>query len=119
MLIGAVMVAVGIWWYIPGAAFNTALVTQSTLTNLQSLVALFQGGLGIFLVLVGGFVVWIERDELRIRREMEARDIETEMEQDLQPASTEQDESDGHVCDACGKSFDSERGLNIHKGQKH
>jgi len=28
------------------------------------------------------------------------------------------DESD-HVCGACGESFDSERGLNIHKAMKH
>lgn len=28
-------------------------------------------------------------------------------------------ENDEHVCDECGDSFDSERGLSIHEGSQH
>lgn len=117
MAIGALLVLIGIWWYIPGGPFNSAAVPFSTLTNLQGLSVLLQGGLGILLVLVGAFVVWIERDELRIQREMESQDLGTTVETAVEPAAAEPAEE--YVCETCGKAFDSERGRKIHEGQKH
>lgn len=31
----------------------------------------------------------------------------------------EEVEEDAYTCDECGKTFDSERGLNVHTGMKH
>ncbi|MDY6771037.1 MAG: hypothetical protein SV186_03715 [Candidatus Nanohaloarchaea archaeon] len=72
ILIGALMIVGGFAWYIP------AQPGPSTLTNFQALAVLVQGGLGVFLALVGLFVVWIESDELKIQRELERHDFEPE-----------------------------------------
>ncbi len=122
MLVGAILAVVGIWWYVPGGPFNAAALSFSTLTNLQSLAVTAQGGLGLFLVIVGLFVVWIERDELRIRKEMKSREFGQQVQQSVQAVAEgggTGEDSGEHVCDTCGKSFDSERGLKIHEGQKH
>lgn len=122
MVLGAILVIGGLWWYVPNGPFNSVAVPFSTLTNLQSLVIAVQGGLGVLIALIGAFVVWIERDELRIRREMESRDFGEDVQRSVEavtsPDETEEEE-EGHVCDKCGESFDSERGLHIHQGQKH
>ncbi|MFB6166981.1 MAG: hypothetical protein ABEJ62_01835 [Candidatus Nanohaloarchaea archaeon] len=123
MVVGAILLLVGIWWYVPGGPFNSAALATSTLTNFQSLTVMVQGGLGIILALVGAFVVWIERDELRIRREMESREfgeqVQRSVEAVAEEATTETESGSGYVCDECGAEFDSERGLHIHQGQKH
>ncbi len=121
MVIGALLVVLGAWWYIPGGPFNSAAVSFSTLTNLQGLSILLQGGLGVLAVLIGAFVVWIERDELRIQREMESREFGEQMQASVEAVAEEGASSaeSGYVCDTCGKSFDTERGLHIHEGQKH
>ncbi|MFB6294186.1 MAG: hypothetical protein ABEI97_00340 [Candidatus Nanohaloarchaea archaeon] len=116
MGIGGVLVLLGVWWYLPGGPFNSAAVSFSTLTNLQSLAVAVQGGIGVLAILVGAFVVWIERDELRIRREMESREFGEQVQQSVQAVAEGGDE---HVCDECGEEFDSERGLKIHRGRKH
>ncbi|MDY6762066.1 MAG: C2H2-type zinc finger protein [Candidatus Nanohaloarchaea archaeon] len=122
MIVGAVLALGGVWWYVPGGPFNSALLPFSALTNLQSLAVAVQGSLGLVALLIGLFVVWIERDELRIRREMESREFGEQVQESVQAVAQggERDEETGeHTCEECGESFDSERGLNIHKGQKH
>ncbi len=124
MVVGALLAIGGVWWYVPGGPFNSALVPFSTLTNLQGLSIAVQGGLGIAALVIGLFIVWIERDELRIRREMESREFGEQVQESVQAVAEQagggaEDGGDEFTCDACGKSFDSERGLNIHKGQKH
>lgn len=78
IVIGALVAIAGVWWYAPAGGLNTSLLSFSTLTNLQSLVVMVQGGLGLLAILIGLFVVWIESDELRIRREMSQRDMPVE-----------------------------------------
>ncbi|MFB6294688.1 MAG: hypothetical protein ABEI97_02925 [Candidatus Nanohaloarchaea archaeon] len=125
MVVGALLALGGVWWYVPGGPFNSALLPFSTLTNMQSLSIAVQGGLGVAALVIGLFIVWIERDELRIRREMESREFGEQVQESVQAvaeqgASTGGDDEDGeHTCSECGDSFDSERGLSIHKGQKH
>lgn len=121
MLIGGLLIVLGIWWYLPGGELNSLLVGWSTLTNLKSLVVLVQGGIGLFAALIGLFVVWIELDELRLRKELADRQTTMDLDtmQDTVPSMDDDDEEAEHVCDECGKQFDSEHGLNVHTGQAH
>jgi len=80
MVIGGLLVVLGVWWYIPMGTLNTLLLPFSTLSNAKSLIVLAQGGVGIFAILVGAFILWIEMDELRMRRELEERNLEAQME---------------------------------------
>ncbi len=72
ILFGAILIILGIWWY--------SLVTPlgTGMDNLSALAVLFKGGLGVFVFLIGVFVVWIESDEMRIQRELEQADFEPE-----------------------------------------
>lgn len=117
MVLGALLVLLGAAWYVPGGPFNSSLASFSSLTNLQSLAVSFQGGLGVFLLLIGAFVVWIERDELRIRREMESR-AGDRVRESMETVAENGGEA-SYVCEECGEEFDTERGLKVHQGQKH
>ncbi|MFB6198083.1 MAG: hypothetical protein ABEI52_07435 [Halobacteriaceae archaeon] len=70
ILVGALMIVAGIYWY------SLAPFAVTGMTNLESLVVLFQGGFGAIVFLLGLFIVWIESDELRIQRELEKHDFE-------------------------------------------
>ncbi|MDY6769198.1 MAG: hypothetical protein SVW02_03780, partial [Candidatus Nanohaloarchaea archaeon] len=61
-------------------------------------------------------------DELRIRREMKSREFGEQVQKSVQAVAKGGEtagDAESYVCDACGESFDSERGLSIHEGQKH
>lgn len=88
MIVGALIALLGVWWYIPDGGLNSALTSVSTLTNVESLLALFQGSLGILIVFVGVFVVWIQHDELKMRREMEDQQFDKTLQGDVQTVDT-------------------------------
>lgn len=88
MVVGALIALLGIWWYIPNGGLNSALTSVSTLTNVESLLSLFQGSFGILIVFVGIFVVWIQHDELKMRREMEDRQFGETLQGDTQTVTT-------------------------------
>ncbi len=97
IVIGALLAVAGVWWYAPAGGLNTALVSFSTVTNLQGLIAMLQGGLGLLAILIGLFVVWIESDELRIRREMQQRetgDMTTDLQEAVGTADSAADDTD-------------------------
>lgn len=106
ILIGALMVVVGVY---------------STVTFWDQLLLVVKAGVGPLLVLIGAFVVWLESDELKMRRESQAQDFQRQLESAAQEDDDEEDEEDeeGFTCSDCGKTFDTERGLNIHRAQKH
>lgn len=123
MIIGVLLVFFGVGWYTTG--IGAFLGYWTTLLNWQALLVLVQGGLGIFVLLIGAFVMWIEWDELRMRRELEEaglgsveRSVEAATEEPEEETAEVETEGD-HVCDECGKTFDSERGLHIHEGMQH
>lgn len=125
LVIGVLLILFGIWWYVPDTVFS-AITPFSSLTNLQALVALVQGGAGVLAVLIGIFVVWIELDEIRMRRELEARNFGESVSESVEPGTEdasepgeEEADSDVYACEECGKEFDTERGLKSHAGQKH
>ena len=118
ILVGAFMVAVGVY---------------SSLRFWPELLTLVKAGIGPLLVLVGAFIVWLESDELKMRREQsssssdgmqrqftEAIDSDQKEESDSSSEQVSQAVQDeGHTCPECGKTFDTERGMHIHQAQKH
>jgi hypothetical protein len=134
MVLGALIGLLGIWWYIPGSSINTALVGYSTLTNYESLVAMVQGSVGAIAVIIGLFIVWIEHDQIKVERELQSEAFGRQVQGSIQavaeggepandaeadtPSDEEQDEQ-AYVCDSCDRSFDTERGVNVHKSQVH
>lgn len=108
IIVGALMVVVGVF---------------SSVTFLEELVTLVKAGIGPLLVLIGAFIVWLESDEWKMRRD-EQRDTGVQQQfQQAEPVAEEPEpepeEEEGHTCSECGKTFDTERGLHIHQAQKH
>lgn len=135
MVLGALLGVLGVWWYVPGGGMNNLLAAQSTMTNLKSLIALFQGTVGMLAVIIGLFVVWIEHDEMKMRRELDAEDLDRSVQGQVQAVpeddgaaaqdepgaegETDDGDSDTFRCDACDRTFDTERGLSVHRSQVH
>ncbi len=69
ILLGAFMILGGIWWY-------TQDFLARGLTHFESLEVLFTGGFGVFIIIIGIFIVWIETDELKVQKELEKSDFE-------------------------------------------
>ncbi|MFB6208447.1 MAG: C2H2-type zinc finger protein [Candidatus Nanohaloarchaea archaeon] len=101
ILIGALMVVVGVF---------------STVTFLDELVTFIKAGIGPLLVLVGAFIVWLESDEWKMRREQQQT---LDVEQQFATEEEEEEEEESYACPQCGKEFDTERGMKIHQAQKH
>lgn len=114
ILIGALMIVVGVF---------------SSVTFLNDLLTIIKAGVGPLLVLIGAFIVWLESDEWKLRRQQESssgvqRQFQqaepvTEQTQETETEEEEENVEEGHTCSQCGKSFDTERGLHIHQAQKH
>ena len=115
VVIGAIMVVLGIY---------------SSLTYSTEFLNLVKAVVGPLLVLVGAFIVWLESDELKLSRESES-DRGFDVQQNLKEQAsktgtssettteTEDSSSDRIECPECGKEFDTERGMKIHRTQKH
>lgn len=72
IVLGSLMIIAGIYWYSMDAAMGTGT------SNLDALFILLKGSVGLFVLLLGVFVVWIESDEMRIQRELEQQDFQPE-----------------------------------------
>lgn len=131
MVLGALLGLFGIWWYIPGGGMNGLLATSSTLTNIESLVALFQGSVGVLAAIIGLFIVWIEHDELKMRHALNAEEANRHAQQvETVPGNADDavateddtgntDDTETFRCDACDRTFDTKRGLSVHRSQVH
>lgn len=131
IVIGALLVIAGIYWYVAGGIGGNSFGWS----NLMAFVTILKGSIGVLVFLIGAFIVWLEADELRMERELSTEfeeedfdieepepEVETESEQEevKQAVASGAEEAEGdYVCDICGKSFDTERGLAIHKGRAH
>lgn len=111
VIIGAAMVVLGIF---------------SSLTYSTELVNLVKAFVGPLLVLVGAFIIWLESDELKLSREKDSdRGFDVQQSLKEQASKTGKEESaqktgsDRIACPDCGKEFDTERGMKIHRTQKH
>lgn len=134
MLFGVALVVLGVWWYIPDHLFDSLLAPYSLLTNVQSLIAGFQAAAGVLAVIIGLFIIWIEYDQIRLRRELQSQEVGHSIQRTVQTVAegggsedadedAEEDDrsedEDGFSCDECGKTFESERGLNVHRSKTH
>ncbi|MCJ7450390.1 MAG: hypothetical protein MUP58_01475 [Candidatus Nanohaloarchaeota archaeon QJJ-9] len=90
ILIGALMIVAGIYWY-------SRDILVGGLNNLQSLAILVKGSLGAIVFLIGVFVVWIESDELKMRKERKNKDFEPEEYKEEEEAIEETLEEEGEV----------------------
>ncbi len=94
----------------------------SSVTFWDELLIAFKAGIGPLLVLIGAFIVWLESDEWKMRREQRDTGIqqrfETETEEEADEEAVEEEE-EGFTCGECGKTFDTQRGRSIHQAQKH
>jgi len=122
ILIGALMVVLGFYSIIE---FSAELLT------------VLKGSIGVLLVLVGAFIVWLESDEWKLRKTEDSK--RQQIQQQFQPSgsneqeTTSQEEQQNQVeetstdsgkgekfgCPECGREFDTSRGMKIHQAQKH
>lgn len=72
IVLGAAMIVAGIYWY----SMDLVLGGGTVQTNLDALLVLLQGSVGLVVFLLGVFIVWIESDEMRIQRELEQQDFQ-------------------------------------------
>lgn len=62
LIIGIIVFLAGIYWYLPGTAIPRFFGVAS---NFQSFLVVFSGLFGIFLILFGLIIAWIEYEDLR------------------------------------------------------
>lgn len=128
IIIGALLVIGGIYWYVAGGLGAGSFGR----TNLNAFIILLRGSIGVLVLLIGAFIVWLEADELRMERELSTEfeeedfdieepepEVETESGQEEVKQAVAGEEEEEYMCEECGKSFDTERGLAIHKGRAH
>lgn len=119
LVFGVILVLVGIWLLVPSAwisSVKTSTVSGYDLNWGGEFVQVLKGAIPPFLVLIGALVVWIESEEMKAPEVPEIEE-DFEVEEELETETVE--ETEEFTCDECGKSFDSKRGLAVHKGQKH
>jgi len=116
VLIGALMVITGIF---------------SSLTYSTQLINLIQAVVGPLLILIGAFITWLESDELKNSRKKESKsgfDVQQSLRDQTSSTKTqkkpekpkkEEPSTNRTACPDCGKEFDTERGMKIHRTQKH
>lgn len=83
ILIGIVLVIAGVYWILYGpSASSLSKAIAPSLVPLgvkatgawNDLVLLLNGGIPIVVVIIGIFIVWLEWDEWKIERELEAEE---------------------------------------------
>ncbi len=113
-------------------ALMVVLGVYSSLSFTSELVNFVQAVIGPLLILVGAFIIWLESDEWRLNMEDDS-DRGFDVQQSLKPQTSDKDEEDNReaikqaaedssdkiACPDCGKEFDTERGMKIHRTQKH
>ncbi len=117
MVLGGLVGLLGAWWYVPGGGLNNLLAQQSSLTNLQSLLVGIQGASGIILVLIGVFVAWMARDQIRVQRELERRDTEPQGQTDG-PIIARPDSDDTDDTASADETGDAEEGRSTGRGEE-
>jgi len=73
IIIGVILVVVGVWWIFQGSSYMQPLKDWGFVTNrpaLADLIALVNGGLPPFVVLIGLLIVWLEWDNTKIQKEL-------------------------------------------------
>lgn len=63
IIIGVILIVASIWWLIQGSSF----IGRSGITDL---IALLNGGIPPFLILIGLLIVWLEWDSFKIQKEL-------------------------------------------------
>ena len=105
-------------------ALMVVLGVYSSLTYTAELVNFVQAVIGPLLILVGAFIIWLESDEWKLNME-DSKDRGLDVQQSLKPQTEtkekpeKEESSDKIACPDCGKEFDTERGMKIHRTQKH
>jgi len=100
----------------------------ASLTYSTEILNFTQAVIGPLLVIVGAFIIWLESDEWKLRMQKDTDrgfDIQQRLETKKEKSKKKEKEhqetetSTRNKCPVCGKEFDTERGMKIHKAQKH
>lgn len=115
IVIGALLVIGGIYWYFVSLPLGTGM------TNFQALILAFKSAFGALVFVIGLFIIWLEADELKMRRQerKEKEEIEEKSDAEKIKEAVTMEKNNKYVCEKCGKEFDSKRGLSIHRIRSH
>ncbi|MEK6888011.1 MAG: hypothetical protein AABX14_03645 [Candidatus Aenigmatarchaeota archaeon] len=61
LILGLIIFVIGIYWYLPGTAVS-AFFNRSAF---QAFLVVFEGLFGLFLIMVGLIIAWIEFEDLK------------------------------------------------------
>jgi hypothetical protein len=73
ILLGLLLVAAGAYWIFYGGNLASILGVKSG-TALADLLVLVNGGVPLFVLLIGLFIIWLEWDEWKIEKELAAEE---------------------------------------------
>lgn len=71
MLIGLIFVVASIWWIISG---SSSLIGRS---GVRDVVALFNGAIPSFLILIGLLMIWLEMDSMKVQKDLSSENKPT------------------------------------------
>lgn len=90
----------------------------------DQLLVVLKGISSIVLIGLGAFIVWLEAGDTSTEKEKER--VQSKLKQEATRGSqasgngeSREQSQDRVKCPVCGKEFDTERGMKIHKAQKH
>lgn len=120
LVLGVILVLIGLWLLAPSSWIST--VKSSSVRGMDlnwgnEFIQVLKGAIPPFLVLIGALVVWIESEEMKAPEVPEVKE-DFEVEEEI-GGGLEEPEEEEFRCEECGKTFDSERGLKVHKSQAH
>ncbi len=81
IIIGAVLLAVSVWWIVQGSSYIQPFKDSSFVAGrpaLADFITLINGGSPPFFALIGLLIIWLEWDNMKIKKELSEQEKKTE-----------------------------------------